>query len=62
MEDAMATCMICSTPSAAAANEDSSYVCQHCEAKHAHVLDDDDDRDGRAEARQLTILAIDIDE
>jgi hypothetical protein len=61
MEDAMATCMICGTPGLAAANEDGGYVCERCEANHAHVLDDDD-RDERAEARHLTILTIDIDE
>lgn len=58
----MPTCMICSTPGVVAANDDSSYVCKRCEVSHAHVLDDDDDRDGRADARHLTILTIDIDE
>lgn len=58
----MPICMICSTPGVAAFNDDSSHVCRRCETNHAHVLDDDDDRDGRAESRHLTILTIDIDE
>jgi hypothetical protein len=61
-EDAMPTCMICNRPGNAAADGESVYVCERCEQSHAHLLDDDDDVDGRAESRHLTILTIDIDE
>jgi hypothetical protein len=60
----MTTCMICNStdrlrsPSA----DDGSHVCPSCARSHAHLLDDDDDLDGRSDARHLTILAIDLDE
>lgn len=60
----MTTCMICNatdrrrSPSA----DEGSYVCPSCERSQAHLLDDDDDLDGRSDARHLTILAIDLDE
>jgi hypothetical protein len=58
----MPTCMICRKPATPAASGDSSYVCPRCNERHAHLLDDDDDPDGRADARHLTVLAIDIDD
>lgn len=58
----MPTCMICNRAGTAAAGGASEYVCERCEETHAHLLDDEDDVDGRAEARHLTILSIDVDD
>lgn len=58
------TCMICDRPEErpAALADESSFVCRRCEHSQAHLLDDDDDGDGRADARHLTILTIEIDD
>jgi hypothetical protein len=42
--------------------DEGSHVCPNCERSHAHLLEDDDDLDGRSDARHLTILTIDLDE
>jgi hypothetical protein len=44
------------------ASDEAGYICPRCEQSQAHLLDDDDDLDGRSDARHLTILAIDVDE
>lgn len=60
----MTTCMICNMTDGrrTQASDPGGYVCPRCEQTHAHLLDDDDDLDGRSDARHLTILAIDLDE
>lgn len=60
----MTTCMICNMtdPRRTRGTDQVSHVCPRCEKTHAHLLDDDDDLDGRSDARHLTILAIDLDD
>jgi len=58
------TCMICGQtgdrPLSGA--ESTEYLCFRCDEAQASLLDDDDDSDGRDDARHLTILSIDVDE
>jgi hypothetical protein len=56
--------MICNTNDGrrTPASDEAGYICPRCEQSQAHLLDDDDDLDGRSDARHLTILAIDVDE
>lgn len=60
----MTVCMICNTTDrrVTAPSDEAAYVCARCEQAQAHLLDDDDDPDGRSDARHLTILAIDVDD
>ncbi len=58
------TCMICGQADHHPQfdPDDVHFVCRGCDAAQTHLLDDDDDPDGRETARHLTILSIDIDE
>lgn len=60
----MTTCMICNATDGrrSPSVDEGSYICARCEQSQAHLLEDDDDLDGRSDARQLTILAIDLDD
>jgi hypothetical protein len=55
--------MICDRPGDRPATlaDEGSFVCRSCEQRHAHLLDDDDG-DGCTDARQLTILSIEVDD
>jgi hypothetical protein len=56
--------MICNAPDGrrSPSADEGSYICASCEQSQAHLLEDDDDLDGRSDARHLTILTIDVDE
>ena len=58
------TCMICGSHEErpASLSDEGSYVCRRCGQIQAHLLDDEDDSDGRGDARHLTVRLIESED